>query len=318
MRHGMYLQRTVILGFTDTAVHVADHLQRNGDIRSGLIGFIDDRTERIPKSLSNLPLLGNTRELEKLIRAEQVNQVMICLPWAAEQRIHGLVNRLRQMSVNVMLVPDMAALRYGHSRISEVGGILMFNTSQLPLRGWSPVIKRLEDCLLASLALVVLSPLMLVTAIAIKLDSKARCCFARTATATTTTKSAYSSSARCTPTRATSPLNARPPATRASPGRAHLQDQHRRAAAVVQRAEGNMSMVGPPPCHGDQGRRHSLRGGGERIQLAAPGQAGITGWAQINGYRGKPTRCSRSRNVSSTTWSTSPSGRSGLTCTSSS
>ncbi len=41
----------------------------------------------------------------KLIRAEQVNQVMICLPWAAEQRIHGLVNRLRQLSVNVMLVP---------------------------------------------------------------------------------------------------------------------------------------------------------------------------------------------------------------------
>lgn len=64
MRAGKYLQRTVILGFTDTAVHVADHLQRNGDIRSGLVGFIDDRTERIPKELSNLPLLGNTRDLE--------------------------------------------------------------------------------------------------------------------------------------------------------------------------------------------------------------------------------------------------------------
>ncbi|MGY2293364.1 nucleoside-diphosphate sugar epimerase/dehydratase, partial [Pseudomonas sp. SDO5511_1_S431] len=112
MKGGKYLQRTVILGFTDTAVHVADHLRRNGDIRSGLIGFIDDRTERIPKELSNLPLLGNTRDLEKLIRSEQVNQVMITLPWAAEQRIHGLVKRLRQMSVNVMLVPDMAALRY--------------------------------------------------------------------------------------------------------------------------------------------------------------------------------------------------------------
>ena len=187
MKNGKFLQRTVILGFTETAVHVAEHLSRNSDIRSGLIGFIDDRTERIPKELSRLPLLGNTRDLEKLIRSEQVSQVMITLPWAAEQRINGLVKRLRQMSVNVMLVPDMAALRYGHNRITDVGGILMFNTSQLPLRGWSPFIKRCEDLLLASIGLLLLSPVMLATAIAIKLDSKGPVLSARSALATTTT-----------------------------------------------------------------------------------------------------------------------------------
>lgn len=145
MATGKYLQRTVILGFSESAQYLVEHMQHHGDIRSGLIGFIDDRSERTPKAFGGLPLLGNTRDLEKLIRTEQVNQVLIALPWVAHARIGGLVERLRQMSVNVALVPDITTLRYGHNRVTDVGGILMFNTSELPLRGWSPLIKRCED-----------------------------------------------------------------------------------------------------------------------------------------------------------------------------
>ncbi|KRP59639.1 undecaprenyl-phosphate glucose phosphotransferase [Pseudomonas orientalis] len=291
MRRGKYLQRTVLLGFTDTAVHIADHLQRNGDIRSGLIGFIDDRTERIPKELSNLPLLGNTRDLEKLIRAEQVNQVMICLPWSAEQRILGLVNRLRQMSVNVMLVPDMAALRYGHSRITDVGGILMFNTSQLPLRGWAPFIKRCEDLLLASIALVVLSPVMLLTAIAIKLDSKGPVLFRQNRFGYNDNeirvfkfRSMFTDQSDFTAERQTTRQD--PRITRV--GRIIRKTSIDELPQLFNVLLGNMSMVGPRP------HATATKAAGIPFELAVSEYSsrhrvkpGITGWAQINGYRGE-------------------------------
>ncbi len=172
MKRGMYLQRTVILGFTESGMHLAEYLVRNHDIRSGIIGFIDDRSERVPENYNSLPLLGNTKDLEKLIRQEQVDQVLVALPWFAEGRIGAIVHRLRQLPVNVLLVPDMAAFRHAHNRIVDVSGIPMFNASELPLRGWSPLIKRCEDLVLASIALVLFAPLMALVALAIRLDSK--------------------------------------------------------------------------------------------------------------------------------------------------
>ncbi len=160
MKRGMYLQRTVILGFTESGMHLAEYLVRNHDIRSGIIGFIDDRSERVPENYNSLPLLGNTKDLEKLIRQEQVDQVLVALPWFAEGRIGAIVHRLRQLPVNVLLVPDMAAFRHAHNRIVDVSGIPMFNASELPLRGWSPLIKRCEDLVLASIALVLFAPLI--------------------------------------------------------------------------------------------------------------------------------------------------------------
>ncbi|MDP5893939.1 sugar transferase [Pseudomonas aeruginosa] len=134
MKRGMYLQRTVILGFTESGMHLAEYLVRNHDIRSGIIGFIDDRSERVPENYNSLPLLGNTKDLEKLIRQEQVDQVLVALPWFAEGRIGAIVHRLRQLPVNVLLVPDMAAFRHAHNRIVDVSGIPMFNAVALAIR----------------------------------------------------------------------------------------------------------------------------------------------------------------------------------------
>ena len=71
MARGMFLQNAVILGGTENGLRVAEHLQNHRDIRTGVLGFIDDRLERLPKELANLPLLGNTRDLERMIREER-------------------------------------------------------------------------------------------------------------------------------------------------------------------------------------------------------------------------------------------------------
>ncbi len=171
MVRGVFLQNAVILGATENGQRLAEYLLQHQDIRSGVVGFIDDRIGRLPKTLVNLPLLGNSQDLEQLIRDEKVTQVLVAIPWSAENRMDYIIRELRRLPVNVLLVPDMVAFRHSHNRITEVANLPMFNASEVPLRGWSPFFKRLEDMLISSLALIMLSPIMLLVALAIKLDS---------------------------------------------------------------------------------------------------------------------------------------------------
>ncbi|WP_277963345.1 undecaprenyl-phosphate glucose phosphotransferase [Pseudomonas sp. RIT-To-2] len=171
MMRGVFLQNAVILGATENGQRLAEYLLQHQDIRSGVVGFIDDRIARLPKTLVNLPLLGNSQDLEQLIREEKVTQVLVALPWSAENRMDYIIRELRRLPVNVLLVPDMVAFRHSHNRITEVANLPMFNASEVPLRGWSPFFKRVEDMLISVFALLLLSPIMLLVALAIKLDS---------------------------------------------------------------------------------------------------------------------------------------------------
>ncbi len=287
----MYLQRTVILGFTESGMHLAEYLVRNHDIRSGIIGFIDDRSERVPENYNSLPLLGNTKDLEKLIRQEQVDQVLVALPWFAEGRIGAIVHRLRQLPVNVLLVPDMAAFRHAHNRIVDVSGIPMFNASELPLRGWSPLIKRCEDLVLGSIALVLFAPLMALVALAIRLDSKGPVLFRQKRYGYNNRliwvfkfRSMYTERTDANAERQTTRDDDR--ITRV--GRFIRKTSIDELPQLFNVLAGSMSMVGPRP------HATATKAAGIPFEEAVSEYSsrhrvkpGITGWAQINGYRGE-------------------------------
>ncbi|MCT5700414.1 undecaprenyl-phosphate glucose phosphotransferase [Pseudomonas aeruginosa] len=264
---------------------------RNHDIRSGIIGFIDDRSERVPENYNSLPLLGNTKDLEKLIRQEQVDQVLVALPWFAEGRIGAIVHRLRQLPVNVLLVPDMAAFRHAHNRIVDVSGIPMFNASELPLRGWSPLIKRCEDLVLASIALVLFAPLMALVALAIRLDSKGPVLFRQKRYGYNNRliwvfkfRSMYTERTDANAERQTTRDDDR--ITRV--GRFIRKTSIDELPQLFNVLAGSMSMVGPRP------HATATKAAGIPFEEAVSEYSsrhrvkpGITGWAQINGYRGE-------------------------------
>ncbi|MFV0455698.1 MAG: undecaprenyl-phosphate glucose phosphotransferase [Pseudomonas sp.] len=291
MAKGVFLQNAVILGGTDNGIRVAEYLANHRDIRTGVMGFIDDRLERLPKTLAELPLLGNTRDLEQMIREEKVTQVLVALPWFADSRIGQVINELRKLPVNVLLVPDMVAFRHANKRITEVGGLPTLIASDIPLRGWSPMFKRIEDIALSSLALLAAAPLMLLVALAIKLDSPGPVLFRQKRYGYNNRlievfkfRSMYHEKSDANADRQTTRGDDR--ITRV--GRFIRKTSLDELPQLLNVFLGSMSMVGPRP------HATATKAAGVLFEEAVSEYSarhrvkpGITGWAQINGYRGE-------------------------------
>ena len=172
-REGHFAARTVIVGVSEQGLKLAAHLNQNHDASVRILGFVEDRKSRLPGHGGgyDYEILGDTKHLIELIRRNEVDQVFLALPWHAKERLRELTFQLAATPVRICLAPDLIGFefpKHSYTQVADVPTLLLFDR---PISGWSYVFKAVEDYVLASLALIFLAPLLLLVALAIKLES---------------------------------------------------------------------------------------------------------------------------------------------------
>jgi len=174
LRAGGYNTRYyAIVGINELAFRLVESLENSPDLGLKLYGFYDDRPETrtgpVPEEVGER--IGNIQELVEHARQHRVDMIYITFPMRAEERIRSILAQLADTTASVYIVPDFFVFQMLHSRWTNIGGLPVVSVYENPFYGIDGFVKRAMDIVLASIFLVVLSPVMAAIAVAIKLTS---------------------------------------------------------------------------------------------------------------------------------------------------
>ncbi len=126
-----------------------------------------------------MPVLGTLDEIAELVEHHHVAEVIVALPAREHERMRRIVQELAPLPVRIRIVPDVLELVTARAQVEDLNGIPLIGIRDPAITGFDRVVKRVFDIVLASIALVVLAPVMLAIALAVKLDSRGSVLFAQ-------------------------------------------------------------------------------------------------------------------------------------------
>lgn len=169
-RAGHFALNVVVVGATDAARGLIERNARSGDLN--VLGVFDDRLSRAPTSLAGAPVLGDLDALLAWPQLPTVDRVIVAVSRASQDRTRMLIDRLRALPNKVVLLFDMEGLATGPSTLAQVADAPAAYVSGAPENARRVFWKRVQDLAIGALALAIFAPLMVLVAIAIKLDSR--------------------------------------------------------------------------------------------------------------------------------------------------
>jgi len=164
-------RRAVFAGYNDVSVALASRLRKNPEMGLRVAGFFDDRSADRLGMPESVNLLGGLADLPRYINTNRVEVIFIALPMRHVQRVLDLLEELRDTTASIYYVPDVFIFDLIQSRTGDILGMPVVAMCETPFFGHRGVVKRLMDVAIGSAALVILSPLMLAIAGAVKLSS---------------------------------------------------------------------------------------------------------------------------------------------------
>jgi Undecaprenyl-phosphate glucose phosphotransferase len=171
-REGRLVRRVVIVGGGPEGESLIRALESEADSDVRICGLFDDRSgERSPPIVAGIPKLGTVADLVRFTRLTRVDLVLVSLPLTAEERVLQMVRKLWVLPVDVRLAAHMNRLRFRPRAYSYIGNVPVLDIFDKPIADWNMVMKTVFDRVVGLLILILLSPVMLMTAIAVKLDS---------------------------------------------------------------------------------------------------------------------------------------------------
>jgi Undecaprenyl-phosphate glucose phosphotransferase len=167
--YGWGEEGVLIVGAGEVGRMILQKIRETPSLGYRVVGFVDDDPQ--VKAVQNSPVLGNIESLSDLIKTEDINEVIIALPETPHQEILRIVNKCDQGRVSVKVFPDVFQMMASEVSIGDLGGLPLLTVRDSALRGWKLLLKRAIDIVGSAATLVILSPIMMLLAVLIKLDS---------------------------------------------------------------------------------------------------------------------------------------------------
>jgi Undecaprenyl-phosphate glucose phosphotransferase len=282
------LERVILAGTGELALTVAQSLRAHRELGYSLIGFLDDHRS---DNVLGLPILGRLGQVREVVARHGVDQILIALPLAEHAALVELVRALRNECIDIKVVPDLLQYATLKATLEDLDGQPIIGLNDVPLRGWHGFVKRTLDLALGATFLLLLTfvvPVFPIIALLIRLKGGRGPVFYRQERMSLDGRTFLMykfRSMRHDAEQGTGPIWA----SAEDPRRTSIGIWLRRynldeLPQLINVLLGDMSLVGPRP------ERPSFV---ERFRETIPQymlrhrvKSGITGWAQVNGWRG--------------------------------
>jgi len=282
-------RNAVIVGIGSLGLELRNKMQSTPELGLDFQGFFDDRSlERLSlEKINEKQLLGGVNALSNYVRANNIDVIYIALPMTSQPRVLDMLDNLKDTTVSIYFVPDIFVFDLIQARIDDVDGIPIVAVCETPFSGMNGIIKRVSDIVFAIGILIAISPLLLLIAIGVKLSSKGPVLFKQRRYGLDAEEIlVYKFRSMKVMENAEVVKQATKDDDRITPFGGFLRktslDELPQFINVLQ---GRMSIVGPRPhavAHNEMYRK-VIKGYMVRHKV----KPGITGWAQVNGFRGE-------------------------------
>jgi len=170
-RQGVGVDRVLIVGAGEVGRTVMRNLVARPELGYEVVGFVDDDPQKAQSTLGRFKGIGGLDSLPDLLLSGEFDEVIITLPWMYHRKILSMVAQCQRARVRVRIVPDLFQMRLTHVDIDDLSGIPLIGFRGIAISGWKRVMKRVIDVVGALVGLLLLSPFLVLIALAIRLET---------------------------------------------------------------------------------------------------------------------------------------------------